>query len=244
MGGSFNEDDSGYTTDQLIYRLGYKLAGNEETAAQEFWQGLYPGINTESWTLQEDENAEYSGLVGCYPYWSVSGIIWSNTTLLDQNGSVFVEGSKPVNGFDIRSWLTGYMLGLAGKPLPIIGSGEPIAYLYNGVQLPKLPEWDKEKYPYAYISLSQIDIGIYELILTDSEKTVDNDGTIALSRAKGDVFTEYYCINGEWVLQDYSAIFATATWCSADLYYHNYSWMGELAGKLYLKASEPVPVYE
>jgi hypothetical protein len=27
----------------------------------------------------------------------------------------------------------------------------PIAYLYNGVQLPPLPEWDREKYPYAVI---------------------------------------------------------------------------------------------
>ena len=28
----------------------------------------------------------------------------------------------------------------------------PDGYSYNGVQLPKLPEWDKEMYPYAVIS--------------------------------------------------------------------------------------------
>lgn len=28
---------------------------------------------------------------------------------------------------------------------------EPIAYSYNGVILPKLPEWDREAYPYAVI---------------------------------------------------------------------------------------------
>lgn len=29
---------------------------------------------------------------------------------------------------------------------------EPIAYSYNGVILPALPEWDRERYPYAYIT--------------------------------------------------------------------------------------------
>ena len=41
-----------------------------------------------------------------------------------------------------------------GLLLPAEGVGvkqEPVAYLYNGVRLPKLPEWDKEKYPYALL---------------------------------------------------------------------------------------------
>ena len=49
-----------------------------------------------------------------------------------------------------QSFQTGLALGLAGKPLPI--KKEPVAYLYNGVRLPKLPEWDKAAYPYAYIA--------------------------------------------------------------------------------------------
>lgn len=44
---------------------------------------------------------------------------------------------------DKKSWLTGFALGLCGKALPVAGSGkEPVAYLYNGVRLPKLPDAD------------------------------------------------------------------------------------------------------
>jgi hypothetical protein len=52
---------------------------------------------------------------------------------------------------DLKSWLTGYILGVCGKPLPLVAKKEPTAYSYNGVVLPKLPEWDKTEYPYAII---------------------------------------------------------------------------------------------
>jgi hypothetical protein len=53
----------------------------------------------------------------------------------------------------MKSFVKGILLGLCGHPLP---QGEPVAYLYNGVRLPKLPEWDKEAYPYAYIDFHSI----------------------------------------------------------------------------------------
>lgn len=37
-------------------------------------------------------------------------------------------------------------------------------YLYNGIELPKLPEWDKEKYPYAVISYTDIGYSKYYLL--------------------------------------------------------------------------------
>ena len=43
---------------------------------------------------------------------------------------------------------------LVGKQMAAMRSNvgkTPVAYLYNGLRLPKLPEWDKETYPYAYI---------------------------------------------------------------------------------------------
>lgn len=63
---------------------------------------------------------------------------------------------KPVVAFDLNSWLIGYTLGVCGKPLPVLTEEvpkEPVAYLYNGVRLPPLPEWDKEAYPYAHITM-------------------------------------------------------------------------------------------
>lgn len=53
--------------------------------------------------------------------------------------------------FCLRSWLTGFALGLSGKPYPY-SKREPTAYLYNGVRLPALPEWDRVAYPYAVIT--------------------------------------------------------------------------------------------
>ena len=39
--------------------------------------------------------------------------------------------------------------------------GEPVAYSYNGVVLPKLPEWDKETYPYAVIATANDSIHLF-----------------------------------------------------------------------------------
>lgn len=51
---------------------------------------------------------------------------------------------------NLKSFLMGLSLGLSGKPLPLSG-GEPVAYLYNGVRLPKLPDRDEQTYPHLVI---------------------------------------------------------------------------------------------
>lgn len=51
--------------------------------------------------------------------------------------------------FPLRDWITGFVLercSRAFEPKPIV------AYLYNGVRLPALPEWDRDAYPFAVIS--------------------------------------------------------------------------------------------
>ena len=60
------------------------------------------------------------------------GILWSNHTILWEDGSVYMEASDPIpvepeepndppveekKNFCLRSWLIGFALGLAGKPL-------------------------------------------------------------------------------------------------------------------------------
>lgn len=44
-------------------------------------------------------------------------------------------------------WLVGRQI--AGQRRAV--EKQPIAYLFNGVQMPPLPEWDREMYPYAAI---------------------------------------------------------------------------------------------
>lgn len=44
---------------------------------------------------------------------------------------------------DMKSWLTGFALGLCGKPLPF-AKKTPIGYSYNGTVLPEEQESDTD----------------------------------------------------------------------------------------------------
>lgn len=91
--------------------------------------------------------------------------------------------------FNRKSWLIGFALGLCGKPPPIAGSRrEPVAYLYNGVRLPKLPEYDKSVYPYAVIVY--ID-GMYCLWLMASALIIGGEEGITIQ--------QYTCTDNGWV---------------------------------------------
>lgn len=53
--------------------------------------------------------------------------------------------------YNVRSFTDDSLLLSASSPVP---DKDPVAYLYNGIRMPALPEWDREKYPYAFISHS------------------------------------------------------------------------------------------
>lgn len=90
--------------------------------------------------------------------------------------------------FNRKSWLIGFALELCGNPLPIAGSKrEPVAYLYNGVRLPKLPEYDKSVYSYAVIVY--ID-GRYCLWLMASALIIGSDEAITIQ--------QYTCTDNAW----------------------------------------------
>ena len=52
----------------------------------------------------------------------------------------------------MKSFVKGILAGLVGKPLEFAPKKEPVTYLYNGVRMPALPNWDKTAYPYAAIA--------------------------------------------------------------------------------------------
>lgn len=126
---------------------------------------------------------------------------------------------------------------------------EPIAYLYNGVQLPPLPEWDKETYPYAYITQNPVTNGTggFDYLLTITTDAVylytDDDG-YAISNCDGD-YIQYDYNRGEGV----GWIDATLDWGIDTVRDEggklNTIWsntdMTNPDGTLYLEASEPVP---
>ena len=66
------------------------------------------------------------------------------------------------------SFMLGFITGVTS--VGGVAQKEPVAYLYNGVRLPKLPEWDKTAYPYAFIR-AVADYGLYELYVFKTEPT-------------------------------------------------------------------------
>ena len=155
----------------------------------------------------------------------------------------------------MRSSVIGLLLGQFSSPLPEVQK-EPVAYLYNGVRLPKLPEWDREEYPYAVIStVSGILTGTYATLVclknitavtyeTEDESAAEYyaDGVIFSDRlaAKStyDKSTGAYSDFGDFTASDSSTLFPlrNMVWSNANIYKPD--------GTLYLSASDPIPVYE
>jgi hypothetical protein len=107
---------------------------------------------------------------------------------------------------------------------------QPIAYSYNGVILPALPEWDREMYPYAVIGLLD---GVYHLTYHYTTFAVYDDGTYYIP---GSGTSAYALTDGEWVFTHLWLKSLTAVWANYD--------MQTDGGTLVLAASEPTPVYE
>lgn len=123
---------------------------------------------------------------------------------------------------------------------------EPIAYSYNGVELPALPEWDKETYPYAYIggtiSIYDFSSKWYYLYLTDKPFAI-NSGLVnngAMNYLSYVCKTEATDLVWSFVSENenktVNANKSPAVWANYDIQ--------NTDGSVFLPASDPVPVYE
>ena len=157
---------------------------------------------------------------------------------------------------DLKSWLTGFLLGLCGKPLPFIANKteEPektiIGYSYNGVVLPDINEvWtDKEAYPYAVVFKS-IAYGFYMLVTSSTVFT-----TYIHSSLNMRVFSSGKSNYSRYTNESDPAQWAfirSAVKDSLNFFVHSYSpvWanfdmIDTDTSAIYLAASEPTPVYE
>lgn len=120
---------------------------------------------------------------------------------------------------------------------------EPIAYSYNGVILPKLPEVDEEKCPCVYMYKS----GSYYIIqFCGAFKPVTVSGSYTYINSAGNyVLYRYYPSTGEFEFRNEGYMENQTVsirnpedvfWANADLVYED--------GSLFLATSEPIPVYE
>lgn len=130
-----------------------------------------------------------------------------------------------------------YLLGQAVRMRLMAGMREPVAYLYNGVRLPGLPETEL---PYLVIILNEDD-GNYYLGCFDYKKTAYADGKVSFTSFMADEL--YVSANGRWTVSD--ATFTgtrLAVWVNYDLYYTE--GIENVGGTLCLAKSDPVPVYD
>lgn len=154
-----------------------------------------------------------------------------------------------------RSFAAGCLLSLAGKPLPI-SKREPVAYLYNGVRLPKLPE---SELPYAVVEEWESTFDGYTgkvFFLSFYSEKIEwkQEGeqwfmpgkVLTYSTTDSAKIAEYYdrisgpgavglnvwgtCTEEDGIAAD-NPIWTNTDFINAD-------------GSVYLAASEPIPVYE
>lgn len=164
----------------------------------------------------------------------------------------------------MRSYVKGLMLGICGKPLPFSTKKEPVAYLYNGVRLPKLPEWDREKYPYAVLTGSGSSIVPYKIsfyrdlfVIHDGNYGADNwsllvNGDDCLTSTIKSSETEWPALTtkpltGNNTADNYGVeVPYKRRLCNYDsdyIFWSNHSFPGP-NGEEWITESEPVPVYE
>lgn len=158
---------------------------------------------------------------------------------------------------DPTSWRVGFELGLAGFSFPYSKPRKPTAYLYNGIRLPALPEWDRGVYPFAfieywtgyarlYVSDTPVGINTYKLTATsDYTKTVmgPRDGE-AWKRMEAALMSngEFVSDPAFWEAEENSE---PTTICGrSDVLWANYDVYDYVQSETFLTASDPVPVYE
>lgn len=113
-------------------------------------------------------------------------------------------------------------------------------YLYNGIELPPLPEWDRETYPYAFI-LRYHESGNYRLFIASAEvRYYTSSSTTQFIEYTGGYYHRYS--DTKWGdAENQSLGFSPTTnyqgvpiWSNYDLYTTD--------GTLYLAATDPIPV--
>ena len=126
-------------------------------------------------------------------------------------------------------------------------------YLYRFVELEEFPEYDKEKYPFAVLTMSYDPVensvlGDFHLWLFSNEPTLDGNNYLFV---RGGYLTDYVkslyqdSWRKGWYGQDY-ALPEEKEWYvlhRTSVIWTNFNLLCD-GGEVYFKASEPIPVYE
>lgn len=178
------------------------------------------------------------------------------TTLLAYTPATTEEPETPtVKKFPLRQFILGLLSELTAG-----SAKEPIAYLYNGVRLPKLPEWNRGVYPFATISIIStmtaltVTLTFRKSWKQDVQLDIPKDaiwtqpGDIEYKIKKSGYYLSIDSVkDAEWgeATECTEAEWMSATnirWTNKDIV--SQGSIDHETGELILAASEPVPVYE
>lgn len=179
----------------------------------------------------------------------LNSVVWTNHNIYNIDGGIEYtanDAPTPIPDIDLKSWLTGYALGLAGKPMPL-GVPRPTAYLYNGTKLPPLPEWDDEVYPYVVLDWTAglNTIWFYAVSEQKHLTRMGSNGEYYIAADGGETFLsctfrplymDAFPVPREKTYTKEFMLTNTPHWANYDV--------KNTDGSIHTAASEPVPVYE
>ena len=140
----------------------------------------------------------------------------------------------------------------ARRNLGITNTGAtPIAYLYNGLELPPLPDWDKTAYPYAIITEEYLGRGyvlwVCSEVIVAHENWMDTGNTMLRFNGVTTYYRSWKIEDTEGWEEDLSGDLTDANDADGNLINSPVLWvnfdMRNQENALYLAASDPVPVY-
>lgn len=114
-------------------------------------------------------------------------------------------------------------------------------YIYNGTELPALPEWDKETYPYAYLAVQGSSMAYLYMFRDPKHLIYDNLGAMCTIVSTGETYLKSNSIGGKDFGEPTEI---TATFdqpLHSAIAWANYNIL-TADGTVYLAASEPIPV--
>lgn len=154
-----------------------------------------------------------------------------------------------------KDFLEGVAISAACHVLPV-RKKQPIAYSYNGVILPALPEWDREMYPYAVIRHSKAysytvngvtysDVEKYALVVADEpfygEDVADGYGAGCMFS----ILKTWICRTPELSTWEFGeGINSPGVSRPVPGIWANHDVLDKDSEEVYISASEPIPIYE
>lgn len=121
---------------------------------------------------------------------------------------------------------------------------EPIAYSYNGAMFSALPEWDRERYPYAVIQVPLFADHPTLYVYEERPHYTDEGWAVGLEFDSDGAYYwwDYSYASGEWVANREGNHVEGGSH-SSDVLWTNFDLL-DGSGNIFLAASDPIPMYK